>query len=369
MGRIVLLITAISLLWASAATAASIGNITELGSILPDIMRKSGTVPGAKGTGVEMDDTIRTGNGKIGITFQDDTKVQITENSRLVIDDFVFDPKKGSGKLAVNVAMGTVRYASGQIAKNSPQNVAIETPSATVTVRGTDFTATVDEIGRSTVILLPSCPRGFKNVTKDCVTGEISVTSDAGTVIMNKPFQATRVESRGLKPSRPVVLQLTENDINSMLIVSPPRELAQSRDDRMDQRRGALDQDFLKEEGLKNEFDRQEPQFKDRLSRNLLEQDFLVNVLDLVNAQLAAQMDLLNTQSGRLLPDYNALTNVKVAVDDMTVQLCRDDSSNVQCISTNKYQNSLIIQQQGNVEIKNRVNYGAGTTITVRQSN
>ena len=369
MGRIVLLITAISLLWASAVTAASVGNITELGSILPDIMRKSGTVPGAKGAGVEMDDTIRTGNGKIGITFQDDTKVQITENSRLVIDDFVFDPKKGSGKLAVNVAMGTVRYASGQIAKNSPQNVAIETPSATVTVRGTDFTATVDEIGRSTVILLPSCPRGFKNVTKDCVTGEISVTSDAGTVIMNKPFQATRVESRGLKPSRPVVLQLTENDINSMLIVSPPRELAQSRDDRLDQRRGALDQDFLKEEGLKNEFDRQEPQFKDRLARNLLEQDFLVNVLDLVNAQLAAQMDLLNTQSGRLLPDYNALTNVKVAVDDMTVQLCRDDASNVQCISTNKYQNSLIIQQQGNVEIKNRVNNGAGTTITVRQSN
>jgi hypothetical protein len=265
--------------------------------------------------------------------------------------------------------MGTVRYASGQIAKNAPQNVAIETPSATVTVRGTDFTSTVDEVGRSTIVLLPSCPKGFKDVDKDCKTGEIVVTTDAGSVVMNRPFQATKVESRGLKPAKPVILHLSESDINNMLIVSPPRELAQKRDEGMGQRKGALDQDFLKEEGLKNEFDKQEPQFKDRLAQNLLEQNFLVNILDLVNAQLAAQLDLLNSQSGRLLPDYNALTNVKVAVDDMTVQLCRDDGSNVQCIGTNKYQNSLIIQQQGSVEIRNRVNNGAGTTITVKQSN
>jgi hypothetical protein len=352
------------------AFAAAVGTITDQSETPPEIQRKSTTLPGAKGTGVEMDDSIRTGNGKLGITFVDDTKVQMTEGSRLVIDEFVYDPnKKGAGKLAINIAMGTVRYASGQIAKNAPQNVAIETPSATVTVRGTDFTSTVDEVGRSTIVLLPSCPKGFKDVDKDCKTGEIVVTTDAGSVVMNRPFQATKVESRGLKPAKPVILHLSESDINNMLIVSPPRELVQKRDEGMGQRKGALDQDFLKEEGLKNEFDKQEPQFKDRLAQNLLEQNFLVNILDLVNAQLAAQLDLLNSQSGRLLPDYNALTNVKVAVDDMTVQLCRDDGSNVQCIGTNKYQNSLIIQQQGSVEIRNRVNNGAGTTITVKQSN
>jgi hypothetical protein len=113
--------------------------------------------------------------GKVGITFEDDTRVQVNENSRLVIDDFVYDPKTKAGKLGAKIALGTVRYASGQIAKNSPQNVALNTPTATISVRGTDFTASVDELGQSTVILLPSCPtdrktRTVKDIEVNCKT-------------------------------------------------------------------------------------------------------------------------------------------------------------------------------------------------------
>ena len=53
--------------------------------------------------------------------------------------------------------MGTVRYASGQIAKANPQQVGIQTPTATIAVRGTDFSMTVDEVGQSLVMLVPSC--------------------------------------------------------------------------------------------------------------------------------------------------------------------------------------------------------------------
>ena len=126
-----------------------------------------------------MQDAIRTTRGKVGITFQDETKVQINEGSRLVIDDFVYDPKKpAAGKLALNMASGTVRYASGAIAKNDPSRVALNTPSATIAVRGTDFSATVDELGQSTIILLPSCPTGFKNIETDCKVGIIDVYND-----------------------------------------------------------------------------------------------------------------------------------------------------------------------------------------------
>ena len=62
-----------------------------------------------------------------------------------------------TGKLSLKATLGTVRYASGQIAKNSAQNISIKTPTATVSVRGTDFAMTIDEIGSSTIILLPSC--------------------------------------------------------------------------------------------------------------------------------------------------------------------------------------------------------------------
>jgi hypothetical protein len=168
----------------SQNTIAEIGKITEQINTQPLIQRSATTLTGTSGMAVEMLDAIRTTRGKVGITFQDDTRVQVNENSRLVIDDFVYDPKARSGKLALNMASGTVRYASGQIAKNNPQRVAINTPTATIAVRGTDFSATVDELGGSTIILLPSCPAGFRDVARDCKTGSIEVITDACEVVL-----------------------------------------------------------------------------------------------------------------------------------------------------------------------------------------
>lgn len=319
-----------------------------------------------------MNDAIKTAQGKVGIKFADDTRVQVNENSRLVIDDFVYDPKAKGGKLAVNVASGTVRYASGQIAKNSPQNVAVNTPSATISVRGTDFTATVDELGRSTIILLPSCPdnireRANRNIDLDCKTGEILVDSDAGQVVLNRPFQATVVEARGTQPMKPVILRLSEDAISNLLIVSPPPELR--KEDKSGSKleaRGALDVDFLKEVGLTNALEDSDKQmYQDRLSRNFLETDFLGNVLDIVNAQLAAQLDLLGRTERGLLPDYVPTSGVVATVDDLKVELCRDNGSDVQCVSTPRTQYSTVTQIQGAVEIRNRINSSGSSMTTI----
>jgi len=361
------------LLATPALSDAAIGTITDQVNAPPSITREKSTLTGAKGTGVEMNDAVRTAGGKVGITFEDQTKVQITENSKLVIDEFVYDPKnKSTGKLAMKVALGTVRYASGAIAHNDPKGVAINTPSATIGVRGTDFTATVDEVGATTVILLPSCPnnrreRNINDIEQNCKIGEITVTSDAGQVILNKPFQATKVENRGMRPSPPVILKLSEIEINNMLIVSPPNEVRKQEDTRV-HAKGALDVDFLKETGLTNVLDAErKEQFKDRLSTNFLDQNFLQNVLDLINAQLAAQINLLNTTTNSLLPDYNAITGVVATVDDTSVNLTRADGSNTSSITVPKNQNSTILQTQGSIEVKNRVNSGNNTYITVVQ--
>ena len=47
---------------------------------------------------VEQFDTVKTGNGKVGILFIDDTRVDVTQHSKLIIDEFVFDPNSGTGK-------------------------------------------------------------------------------------------------------------------------------------------------------------------------------------------------------------------------------------------------------------------------------
>jgi hypothetical protein len=356
---------------------AGIGTITEQLNAPPSIQRKSQTLSGTKGTGMEMNDTVRTTQGKVGITFEDQTRVQVNENSKLVIDDFVYDAKKGSGKLALNMALGTVRYASGQIAKNNPQNVGINTPSATVSVRGTDFTATVDELGRSTFILLPSCPsdrltRTVSDVETNCKTGEIIVESDAGQVILNQPFQATRVDSRSTPPSPPAILKLSEGAINNMLIVAPPRELTnqdQQKTNTKLEMKNALDMDFLKEQGLANALDEQQKEiYQDKLARNFLDQNFLANILDIIDAQMKAQLNLLNTTSNKLLPDYNAITGIVVDIQEPKITLSRDDGSNVMSVTVPTTQNTTMYFTQGAMDtIKNRVNSGGSTTITLIQ--
>jgi len=355
---------------------AAIGTVTEQVNTPASIQRQNKTVSGAKGAGVEMDDAIRTQQGKVGITFADDTKVQVNENSKLVIDDFVYDPKKKTGKLALNMALGTVRYASGAIAHNDPKGVSVHTPSATITVRGTDFTASVDELGQSTIILLPSCPddknkpsRTVQDIDKNCITGEISVESDAGFVILNQPFQATRVESRGTAPSKPVILKLSEDAIGNMLLITPPRELKEEKSNIKTEMRGFLDVDYLKEQGLTNALDAQQKDvFQDKLSRNFLDNSFLANVLDMLNAQIAAQQKFLdNNNNNKLLPDWFALSGITVNIDEPHLTLERDNGSDIQNVTVPSKQNTTIYMTQGSVEFKNRVNSGGGTTITLIQ--
>lgn len=360
------------LLIVSTNGVAAIGTITEQANNPASIQRQKTTLTGTKGTGVEMEDAIKTSQGKVGITFADDTRVQVNENSRLVIDDFVYDPKAKAGKVALNMASGTVRYASGAIAKSNPSKVAINTPTATIAVRGTDFTATVDELGASTIILLPSCVDKIKTLDaldkndKNCVTGIIDVITDAGLVTLDKPFQATRVESRSQAPLKPVTLSLSLDAMNGLLILSQPAELKKAQQEAKTANVSLLTQDFLKEADLGNVLaDQQKEILKSKLAQNFLDQQFLNNLLAVLNDQL--NENFLKTPDG-LLPDYKASSGVKVAVDEMSVELCRSDGSNRQCVAVNRTESGTIYQQQGNTIIKNRVNSGNGTVITLRQN-
>jgi len=228
-------------LFCAAPAWAQIGKIsTQVG---PDssIQRGKQVIAGKLNTGIVSRDTVSTRKGTtLNINFNDNTKVKITENSRLVIDDFVYDPKKSdAGRLVMKVSMGTVRYASGQIAKVNPQRINIRTPSATIAVRGTDFHMTVDEMGRSLVILVPSCRDENKTVNTDeqrllnCQTGKITVENSAGSVELNEAFSATYVDNFDSLPNPPVTLKLTsidprisfDSEVTNDLIISPPEAI------------------------------------------------------------------------------------------------------------------------------------------------
>jgi hypothetical protein len=218
------------------------------------IERSKQKLPGDKGAGIETMDTYITVGCIATITFKDTTKVRVTENSRLLIDDFIYDPKQSdAGKLVLKVGMGTVRYASGQIAKNNPQSVDIKTPTASIAVRGTDFNMTVDESGQSLVILVPSCKEGEK--IKDyeleenlCKVGKIEVSTLSGTVILDKAFETTYVSSSNMPPTVPVVVNTIESKINNNLILSRPPEVQKLNRDNGKSKRELEDEEAAAEQ-------------------------------------------------------------------------------------------------------------------------
>lgn len=224
------LIAALCLL-AFTNTWAAIGEVSDHKGTGCEITRGKDKLVGNKGAGIESMDIYTTKACVTNITFKDNTKVKVNENSRLLIDDFVFDPKASdAGKLALKVGAGTVRYASGQIAKNNPQKVAINTPTATIAVRGTDFNMTVDEAGSSLVILVPSCReeseiKKYELEENRCKVGKIDVTTLTGTVTLDKAFEATFVMSASMNPTPPVILNTVEGKIGNNLIIVKPTEI------------------------------------------------------------------------------------------------------------------------------------------------
>ena len=278
--------TIILILFYATSLWGSIGNVDKLeGNGVID--RNKTDITLEQELPIEQYDTVKTGNGKVGILFIDDTRVDVTQHSKLIIDEFVYDPNTKKGKLNLSAKLGTIKYASGQIAKTSRQDIVITTPTATIGVRGTDFSMTIDELGSSTIILLPSC-----DVNGNCLVGEISVESAAGQVILNQAFQATQVFVPENPPTPPVTLDLEIDMISNMLIVAKPKNLEdEDYVKKIKAVADALDIDFLEIDDLDQDYlEEEEDLYVTGLDIDFLQQNFLADILKQINEELAEQM-------------------------------------------------------------------------------
>lgn len=324
-----------------------------------EIVRNKKSLSSSVNSPVEMLDTIVTARARAKLEFADKTTVNITEQSKILIDDFVYDPKSGSGKLAMKMVQGTARYASGQIAKNSPQNVNVSTPTATVAVRGTDFSMTVDELGRSLVMLLPSCD------AKSCVTGSISVSNDAGETILDVAYQVTVVTSLSAPPSAPVIVQIDAVNINNMLIVSPPPQV---REALQDVQQTALDVNFLNQDLLK--FDELDVNYLEKFKRldlNFLDLDFLVNLLDLSNRRLSASLEAMSREAS-LLPSYDPESGLRYFFnEDESKVTVRLNTAPMAEVTVGVEHDAMVTINQRGWAVTQQINRGGTTIINITQ--
>lgn len=360
--QLILQVIITTLLLTSTTSWAAIGKVTQQ-SGPTEIARGKQQLEAKVNSPVEMLDTITTAKAKAELTFEDKTTVKITEQSKLLIDDFVYDPKQGAGKLSMKVALGTARYASGQIAKTNPQSVNIQTPTATIAVRGTDFSMTVDELGRSLVILLPSCDEK----KKACVTGAISVMTDAGEVFMDVAYQSTLVVSRNQPPSKPVILKIDQANIDNMLIISKPTE---AKDSFVTQKT-EVDVNFLDIDLLKfTLLDQNELDGPKELDVNALDTELLSDALSYNGSSLDAQNKafLANALEKNILPGYDEASGLKFFYNDdkSLITLYRSNTSSAYITFGTDENPKLILNQSGTV-VTQPVNKGTGSVINIIQ--
>ena len=266
--------------------ANDIGDITEHNGS-SGIVRDTGeTLAGGIGEDIFFKDSIETAQGRMNIKFIDETNLKLTEHTEVVIDEYYFDPDPSKSKMAMKFVSGTARFTTGKLGLVPRENIVITTPTATIGVRGTSFTTSVDELGRSLVILLPETEC---TIDGDCSpSGEITVTNEGGIVILNEAFQATMVSSISTPPIQPVVLDniLNLDAIDNMFIVTPPKAVQDATDEEAENREDSsdslldfndLDIDYLKEDWDEGEEDLD----FNELDMDLLDVDFLQDVLKL----------------------------------------------------------------------------------------
>ena len=359
MGQAMLLrlLLTISLILFTGIAHADIGNVVKQRGNA-SVERSGGKSVLREGSGIEFKDNVRTGNGDIGIKFVDDTNVAVSPHSSLIIDEFIYDPNSRTGsKLVMNIALGTVRYASGNIAKLSQQNVDIRTPTARIGVRGTAFSMTVDEIGKSLIILLPNA---------DGTVGEIEVESGAGIVILRQAFQSTMVGVAEGKPSKPIILDLTLDQINNLLIIKPPKEkIVEIMKD--SKSANLLDNDLLEFKDLdENKLDEDNLAFG-LLDINELDVDLLMNILDKLFTALDKKKKTEHID-GRM-SGYNKETGVNTILDGNFLEIIRYSGSSVVWLTLNgDYGYEINLAQAGIPVPEITTNDSIDNNITIFQS-
>jgi len=342
-------------------SAADIGGISELNGSAQIVRNKP--LDATLDFAIQSNDEAITEDGRIAIRFLDDSVVKLTEHSQLLIDEYIYDPDPSKSKMVLTFGLGTARFITGNLNRIDKQNIKLKTPTANIAIRGTDFTTTVDELGRSLIILLPDA-LGLSS-------GEIEVTTAMGTVTLNKPFQATTVSVFESSPSKPVILDLTLDMIDNMLIVTPAKEEVIIQEEVTTKKDNLLDFNDLDIDYLAEDFLSGDDLEYTELDINYLDVNYLEDLLNVLDAlALSEDEDALaqatSTQLTGTLLGKDPDTQITALITGNVISLRRkvNESVRLDLDGSNAY--TVILIQDGVSNII-KVNGGSNSIITITQ--
>ena len=343
-------------------SAVSIGDISELNGSAQIVRDKP--LNAELEFAIQSNDEAITTNGRMSITFLDDSKVSLTEHSQLLIDEYIYDPDPSKSKMALTFGLGTARFITGNLNRIDKQNISLRTPTANIAIRGTDFTATVDELGRSLIILLPDA-LGLSS-------GEIEVVTAMGSVLLNKTYQATTVSVFESKPSKPVILDLTLDLIDNMLIVTPPKEETVIQEETITRKENILDFNDLDIDYLAEDYLAEDELEFTELDINYLDVNYLEDLLNVLDSLAISQEEdqlaqATSTQISGTLLGKDPDTQITTLITGNLISLRRSVNESVQLDLDGSNSYTVIFIQDGISNVI-KVNGGGNSYITITQS-
>jgi hypothetical protein len=157
-------------------------------------------VPLEPGDTIGMNDTIQTGPGaKASILFDDNTEFTLGENTKLKVDDYIYDPDGTANRATYSFLEGAFQYVGGLIEKKNPADVRINTPVDGIGIRGTEFIAKVNPAGNSLEV--------------DLISGAIALTPNGSTAVGPTTSAPAQIE---VTPQGTKVLPLTQDQYNTI---------------------------------------------------------------------------------------------------------------------------------------------------------
>lgn len=157
-----------------------VGHITELEGTATIIRSDGSSHSIQNGMPVFEGDIIETAdNGAVNITFIDESSFAVSDNARMAIDEFVFDPSDESGATDISVLKGVFLFTSGLIGRENPDAVEIETPVGSIGIRGTIIGGDIKPSGEESQISV--------------IEGAIVVRNGAGESILSDQFATVKI--------------------------------------------------------------------------------------------------------------------------------------------------------------------------------
>ena len=369
------------ILFSLTLTNFSLGSVDPIGDIVDrngvaSLIRESGeklSVSDNNIPDIKLLDTAVTGNGRMLIQFLDEEELSIIEHTKVYIDKVYYDPNPSKSKMSIRMAQGTARFTSGRGKRINKANIDLSTPTAQIAVLGTDFTTTIDEIGRSLIILLPDEKTGESS-------GKIMITNNGGSVTLDEPYQASVVTSFESPPTKPVALSgINTSMISNVFIISEPKEIKEVKEQEglssENDKDNILDVDFLEFDELeKDYFEEDELEFTE-LDIDYLDVDFLQDLLDIVielDRKSALEKDSLNNNialAGTVLgfdvdTQYNTILDRGLG----TIKFYRNVDGIIS-VTLMMYQNATLKTISDQKESNIILGDGQGIIITITQVN